>query len=94
MYKLQTELTNLVALLSCHDKRRWDRGWELTLLPRIAESANKKVASINIAGTFDIQVCWCEETVNSWGTQACKAYYVDAGNKCNKWEEFFGFKTT
>ena len=27
---------------------------ELTLLPRIAESANKKVASINIAGTFDI----------------------------------------
>ena len=27
---------------------------ELTLLPRIAESTNKKVASINIAGTFDI----------------------------------------
>ena len=27
---------------------------ELTLLPRITESANKKVASINIAGTFDI----------------------------------------
>ena len=27
---------------------------ELTLLPRIAESANKKVANINIAGTFDI----------------------------------------
>ena len=27
---------------------------ELTLLPRIAESTNKNVGSINIAGTFDI----------------------------------------
>ena len=65
---------------------------ELKLLPRIAENANKKVAIINIAGTFNI--------LRSAGVrkllipEAIKlAKLIDAGNKCNKWQEVFGFKT-